>query len=51
MKVSVESVFKQMSENEKSLLNKKLVQIRNRMDESSDIWFKLKTGESMILDW
>lgn len=51
MKVSVESVFKQMSENEKSLLNKKLARIRNRMDELSEIWFKLKTGESMILKW
>lgn len=51
MKMSVESVFKQMSENEKSLLNKKLARIGNRMDELSEIWSELKTGESMTLEW
>ena len=51
MKVSVESVFKQMSENERASINKKLVQIRNRMDELSERWSKLKTGESISLEW
>lgn len=51
MKVSIESTFKQMSENERANINKKLARIRDRMDDLSERWSKLKTGESVSLDW
>lgn len=51
MKISVESVYGQMSENEKSQINKKLASILDRMDELSERWSKLKVDESMTLEW
>jgi len=51
MKDFADGTFKQMSETEKANLNKKLVQIRNRMDELSERWSKLKVNESISLEW
>lgn len=52
MKVSADSVFGQMNEAERKLLNKeKLAEIRAKMDELSEQWSALQVNQSMILEW
>lgn len=52
MKAAAESVFNQMSEDERKKYTKeKLAQIRTKMDELSSRWSALKVNESISLEW
>lgn len=52
MKETAESVFSQMSADEKSVYTEEsLAKVRAKMNELSRRWQNLKTGESMFVDW
>ncbi len=51
MKMTADSILGQMSETERTILNKKLAAIRAKMDELSGRWSALQINESMRLDW
>lgn len=52
MKITAQSILSQISETERAMLNeKKLAEIRARMDELSRRWSALEVNDSMSLEW